>query len=72
MNDLIAGLLGGLVFGTLLGWLIARREAITPVRMGLVESVLSRIRERAERVLEGEEWDSLARYVVITIAELEK
>jgi len=71
MNDLIAGLLGGLVFGVLLGWIIARRGAITPVRLGLVESVLSRIRERAERTREGEGWD-LASYVVKTIAELEK
>ena len=70
MNDLIAGLLGGLVFGVLLGWIIARRGAITPVRLGLVESVLSRIRERAERVVQGEDWD-LAHYVVKTIAELE-
>jgi len=72
MNDLIAGLLGGLVFGVLLGWIIARRGAITPVRLGLVESVLSRIKERAERELEGEEWGGLALYVVVTISELEK
>jgi len=71
MTELGVGLLAGVVFGTLLGWLIARQGRISPVRLGLVESVLSRIKERAERSLEGEEWGGLALYVVVTISELE-
>jgi len=70
MSELGVGLLAGVVYGTLLGWLIARRGRISPARLGLVESVLVRIRERAERVVQGEDWD-LAHYVVKTIAELE-
>jgi len=69
MNDLIAGLLGGLVFGMLLGWRIARRGRISQERLDLVGSVLDRINERAERELEGEKWN-LAIYIVTVMAEL--